>query len=416
VVVQWLAWGVVVGAAVTGAPWLAWPSLFVLSLVWYASWQRRRHTLGVMQTLPRLTVTEGEKPADARSGGVTLIVPARNEEAAIEGTVRSLAALDYPDLEIVVVDDRSTDMTQQILDQLGEEFPEIRVFHDPPARTGWLGKANAIRYAVDRSDQTKPWLLFTDADVVFHPEAVRRAVNHAESHDLDFLTCLPRLETGSVAEAVLLPLGWRRLIAGVPVERVNDPDACPVGIGAFMLVRRDVYLRSGGHGAFAHHYAEDTLLAGSVKQAGGRMGVVWTPDLLRMRFYRGWRQLRAFSVRKMRVFSGDQLLYAFSVLSVDAFPMLLPLPLALVSPMGHILDGEFSVGMVLYAIAALAVYWQVAREFDDVEKTCEVPRWTRWIHPLAGLLRAVICIEAVVRMLLRIKMDWRGRPVEHHVE
>lgn len=406
---QWFAWGVLLSAASTNFEWLAILSLPVFFLLWHGNYRKRRNTRRVIGGLPRLHAAPCDAPDNEQLPAVTIIAPARNEQAGIEEAARSLAALDYPALEVIIVNDHSTDDTPRILDRLAEQYPQIRVLHDPPPQTGWLGKANAVWHAVHEADPDSAWLLFADADVVLHPDAVRRAVSHAESEGLDFLTCLPRLDTGSLCEELVLPLTWRHLISGVPQDKLNEPDAYPIGIGAFMLVRRATYLRSGGHAVFRNHHAEDTLLAAVIKQAGGNVGVAWTTDLLHMRFYRGWRQLREFCVRKIRLMGGDRLLCPVSTLGLLAFPLLMPLPLALAGIVHQVLAHEFSIAFTLYSLGGLLAYHEMVRAHLEAREMSTARTWTAWLHPLGGLLRTWICIEAMSRSILKTEMDWRGR-------
>src|SRR5690606_8374341 len=148
-------------------------------------------------------------------------------------------------------DDHSTDETPVILDALAAEYPRLRVLHNPAPQPGWQGKSNAVWRALETAERNKPWLLFTDADVVFHPQALRRLVAFAEHEKLGYLTCLPLLEAGTWAEGLMVPLPWRGVLSGGPQERLHEPDASPVGIGAFMLMRRDLYGRSGGHSVYS---------------------------------------------------------------------------------------------------------------------------------------------------------------------
>jgi hypothetical protein len=406
---QWIAWGVVLSAALMGLEWVALLSLPVFFLVWWGNYLKRRNTRRVIGSLPRLRAAPCETPDTEQLSAVTIIIPARNEEGGIEKAARSLALLDYPALEIIVVNDHSTDNTPSILNRLALEYPRIRLLHDPPLQPDWLGKVNAVWHAVQQADPESTWLLFADADVVFHPGAVRQAVSHAESECLDFLTCLPRLDTGSLCEELVLPLKWRHLISGVPQDKLNEPDTYPVGIGAFMLVRRTAYLRSGGHAVIRNHHADDTLLAGVIKQAGGKMGVAWTTDLLHIRFYRGWRQLREFSVRKVRLMGGDRLLYPISTLGLVVFPSLLPLPLALTGIAHQVLAHEFSAAFVLYSLGGLLAYQEMVRAHREAREMATARTWTAWLHPLGGVLQAWISVEAMVESVLNSRIDWRGR-------
>jgi chlorobactene glucosyltransferase len=394
---------------VSGVWWHVLLALPAYVLVWWSLRRDRLYARRTFDKLPELAACDNEGADGEAFPGLTLISPARNEAANIAVAVRSLGGIDYPNLEVIVVDDHSTDATPAILDRLAEEFPKVRVLHDPPQQEGWLGKANAIRHALGNANPDNEWLLFTDADVVFHPQSLRCAVAHAGAESLDFLTCLPLLETGSLTEVLLLPGMWRRLITHVPREHLNDPDALPIGIGAFMLVRRGTYLASGGHGVHAALHAEDTLLAGTVKMAGGRVGVAWTSDLLRIRLYRGWRELHPAFVRKARVYGEGSILYPLQGAVTRLLPQSLPLPLSALAVGHQMYSGTFSVLLTLYALAGCAVYLELVRSFDGIEKVTTMPRWAAWLHPIGAPWRAWICLEAVARCLLRSDVSWRGR-------
>src|SRR5690606_17031207 len=143
----------------------------------------------------------------------------------------------------------------------------------------------------------------------FAPGAVRAGVALAEEQGLDFLTCIPRLENGSLAEELGLSIQWQGLMGGTRRSPRVDRRPLPVGVGAFLLVKREAYLGSGGHSAFYASQPEDALLALAVRRWGGKLGVAWTPDLLQVRLYRGLRQLVDFWARKNRVSGDDQPAY-----------------------------------------------------------------------------------------------------------
>ena len=152
VATQWCAWGVLLSAALTGSAWLSTVSLLVFLLLWYGSYRKRQDTRRVIDSLPLLRAGRKDEPDAGPLPSVTIIAPARNEEAGIEGAARSLANLNYPGLNVLIVDDHSTDDTPRILDRLAEQHSAIRVLHDPPPQAGWLGKANAVWYAVAETD------------------------------------------------------------------------------------------------------------------------------------------------------------------------------------------------------------------------------------------------------------------------
>jgi hopene-associated glycosyltransferase HpnB len=225
---------------------------------------------------------------------VTAIVPARNEEANVEATVKALQAQDYPDLKIIVVDDQSTDSTASILEKLanGDSLRWVRGIERPE---GWVGKTWAVHQGA--SEASSEWLWFVDADMGLDPRVLASAVEAAEESGADFVSLLPgvRCETfwqGAIASAFLQLLGQL-----YPLDRVNDPNRPEaIAAGGFILVRRSAYVKAGGHEAVRRQIIEDIQLARAVKGSGGKLlvrlapGLVWTH--MYGRFGDIWRGLR----------------------------------------------------------------------------------------------------------------------------
>ncbi len=212
---------------------------------------------------------------------VTIIVPARNEEENVAAAVGSLLRLDYPDYEVVAVDDRSTDATGEILDRLAIENPTVplKVIHLRELPPGWLGKPHAMWLAAQQA--AGEWLLFTDADVVFRPDALRRAVTYGERSGADHMVLFPTNVLRSFGEKVMLA-GFRLLfVLGHRPWKVADPEAEDfIGFGPFNLIRRSVYERIGTARALRMEVIEDMKLGKLVKQHGFVQRCVFGPGLL----------------------------------------------------------------------------------------------------------------------------------------
>lgn len=407
---RYLGVAVLLVAPITQSAWFYALSIPVLLLMWLSSAGMRRLYRKNLEGLYELRSdsTDGEASHETLSG-VTVITAGRNEEAGVERAVRSLCNLDYPDVKIIVVNDHSIDRTPEILKRLAVEYPALTVVHDPPHQQGWLGKANAVWNAVHLADARHKWLVFADADVVFAPKVLRRAVSHAQKAGLDFLTCIPFIENNTLAEELALPVGWRGVVVGARPEKLNLPSSCPVGIGAFILVKRSVYVETGGHSVFYDQQPEDTLLAALVKEAGGKLGVAWTQDQVRVRIYRGYREVRDILVRKFRVNSDDNLGYMVVMASYWIIQYILPLPLAITGCVVQFQTARFSWLATLYAILAFAVYVDTARDLKAARKTCQMRVFVPWLAPLTGLLRFWIEVRAIIQSLFHTKMTWRGR-------
>ena len=191
---------------------------------------------GAIPALPAVDVP-GALPS------LSVIVPARNEATAIGRALASLLAQDYPGLEIVAVDDRSTDGTGDVLRELASANPSLRVLRIDALPSGWLGKNHALWRGAQRSTGT--WLLFTDADVVFAPGTLRRTLAYALAERLDHLTLAPRLVSRSFMLGAFVAFFAYAFVALWGAYLANDPTSKRgVGVGAFNLVRREAYVLS----------------------------------------------------------------------------------------------------------------------------------------------------------------------------
>lgn len=399
-----------------------YPHVVTVSIVWafviMLVWDRERRGRVFRRNLegsPCLSRTAAsDLPAEWPN--VAVLVPARNEEVGIEEAARSLASLPYSKLDIWFINDHSTDRTPHILDAIQREFPRVHVLHDPPVVDGWFGKSNALWQAfleIDRnaseSERDDDWLLFTDADVVFEHGIVEQAVAVAERDRLDFLTVMPRLITGTWAEQLLLPTGWRGIAQGADPERINDPNSFPIGIGAFMMVKYSAYRACGGHAALGQWHPEDTLLAAAVKHIGGRVGFAWTPNLLRVRFYQGYHEVKRHTLRKTRIFFGDHIQLPLTMLALRLSTTLAALPMMAAGILPQLVAGRFDLLLTLLAAAGAALYVEEAREYKGVKQIAVFYPVVPWLHPISGMLRVWFALSLMGQILANKPMDWRGR-------
>jgi cellulose synthase/poly-beta-1,6-N-acetylglucosamine synthase-like glycosyltransferase len=215
---------------------------------------------------------------------VSLIAPARNEERNIEGAVRSLMKLDYPNLEITLVNDRSTDATAEILNRLATEFSQLNVVHLTDLPAGWLGKNHAMQVGADRS--SGEWLLFTDADIVFEPTVLRRTIGYALENKIDHLAATPdaRMPTWFLQSFVVMFAMFFSLFVRIWSIR-NPKSTAHIGIGAFNLVRKDVYQAVGGHERIRMRPDDDLKLGKIAKLGGYRQDVVHGTGMITVEWY-----------------------------------------------------------------------------------------------------------------------------------
>lgn len=222
-------------------------------------------------------------PAQA-GPSLSIIAPARNEARGIEAAVRSLLRLDYPALEIVLVNDRSTDETGPILQRLAVDHPRLRVMTIAELPEGWLGKNYALH--VGAAASTGELLLFTDADVVFEPSALLRAVALMEEERIDHLAAIPEVRVPGLAlKAFVAAFGVFFSLYARPWKARDPRSRAHTGIGAFNLIRAAAYRAIGGHRAIAMRPDDDMKLGKMVKKHGFRQDVVSGRGLIVVEWY-----------------------------------------------------------------------------------------------------------------------------------
>lgn len=238
-------------------------------------------------------------PADAPT--LSIIIPARNEATTIEPALRSIMALKYPALEVVAIDDRSTDATGAILDRLAAEFPTLQVIHVKELPPGWLGKTHALHVGAGRA--AGDYLLFTDADVHYEPTALARAIGYARARDLAHLTIFPDVPlrsallqcgaAGSVLALLMMHRPWR----------ARDGTPHKLGIGAFNLVRASAYRIAGGHASIPMEIIDDIEL-GRLMGEHGRQDMLFGMRMISVEIYRSIAEMLGGLQKNMFAFVG----------------------------------------------------------------------------------------------------------------
>lgn len=218
---------------------------------------------------------------------VSVIVPARNEEASLGACLESLVAQTGVRVEIIVVDDGSTDGTREI----AQSFTGVRVLEPTPLPPGWSGKNNALMAGAREARGN--WLLFTDADTVHRPGSLARALAEAQQHGAALLSYSPEQEVHGLGERAVMPVIFAELASTYPPSRVSDPKSpAAAANGQYLLISREAYDVVGGHAAVANDLLEDVALARTVKLSGRKIFFRYGGDAVRTRMYRNFTQLR----------------------------------------------------------------------------------------------------------------------------
>jgi glycosyltransferase involved in cell wall biosynthesis len=221
---------------------------------------------------------------------ISLLFAARDEEEKLPGALATLAELDYPELEIIGVDDRSGDATGRILDEFAASHPRFRAIHVKELPARWLGKPHALQQAYEAS--SGEWLLFTDADVRFKVDVLRRAMRLAAERKLDHLSLFGDVEMVGFWEKVVVTFfGMAFHMATAPSDVINPKSRAYVGVGAFQLMKRTAYEAAGTHRRLAMEVVDDMKLGKIVKQAGFRSAVAVAQDFVVVRWHAGARNL-----------------------------------------------------------------------------------------------------------------------------
>jgi glycosyltransferase involved in cell wall biosynthesis len=297
-----------------GRVWLALAALG--SAVWGPLISGWFHGVGKVPLLRE----SGSDGAPAPYPSLSVIVPARDEEGSVGRGVGSLLAQNYPgELEIIAVDDRSTDRTGEILERLRATRPDLlRVLRVDDLPEGWMGKNHALWLGA--SEARGEWLLFTDADVWFAPRCLRYAVNHALREGLDHLTLPPDIVSrGALLKAFVAAFALIFEATQRPWRAADPASKDFVGVGAFNLLRRDAYESVGTHRAVAMRPDDDMKLAKLVKEAGFRQGVAYGTGLVGVE----WHRSLGGAVRGLRKSMFPGLDYRVEVAAVGAVVLLL---------------------------------------------------------------------------------------------
>ncbi len=368
----------------------------VLALVWFS--RLLDAALGMPKVADISHPEWNRKPATpAGNPRVSIVVPARNEEEHIGPALTKLLTLDYDNYEIIAVNDRSTDGTGRVIDGIAstpEADSRLKVIHIAELPAGWLGKVHAMWRAANQA--TGDWLLFTDADVLFRPDVLTRALAYAEAEPADHLVLFPRMIMHSAGERMTIAFFQTLFVFGHRPWKVADPQTKDhIGVGAFNLVRRRVYDAVGGYKALRFEVVDDMKLGKIVKNAGYAQRNVYGADLISLRWAKGAmgmvNNLTKNSFAIMSFQSWRLLLSAFALAFLNILPFVgiclahgwarLPYALALASIFG--------------------IYVGMSWESD-------IPAYYFVLHPIGAAIFVYIMLRSMTLTLARGGVEWRG--------
>jgi hypothetical protein len=331
---------------------------------------------------------------DSAAPRVSLLFAARDEQEKLPAALATLAALDYPRLEIIGVDDRSQDGTGKILDDFAATHPRFRALHVTELPANWLGKPHALQKAYEAS--TGEWLLFTDADVRFKPDALRRAMALVSKRELDHLSLFGDVEMVGFWETVLITFfGMAFHIATNPGGVGNPRSKTYMGVGAFQLLKRSAYEASGTHRRLAMEVIDDMKLGKLVKQAGFRSGVGLAQDSVVVRWHAGAQNVIRGVTKNF--FAGTGFSVPRVVISIAGLLLTNVLPFAGVA-FGH---GWVRILAAASVVLALSVH-------AGVDVVLRVSPLYCFSVPMGAVLFSYMLLRSTVLTLKQGGIIWRG--------
>ena len=344
---------------------------------------------------------------DARCPRVSILFAGRDEAEKMPEAIQTMLSLDYPRYEVIAVDDRSIDATGEILAAAAQKDPRLKPLRIDSLPSGWLGKPHALAKAYEQS--TGDWLVFTDADVHFRPDLLRRVIALAEKMAWDHLTMLATPKLFTFGEKVAMMLFGMTFLMGTRPWAASDPKSRGyTGIGAFQIVRRAAYEKAGTHRRLAMEVVDDLKLGKIVKEAGFRSGVARSKDAVSVHWHAGLANIIRGTTKNFFAATGFRLsvlalqffgTLAMFVLPVAALPFLRGWPLAFAAfsvavPLLFATGAAKGIGAspaygLTYPLGALVICWMLLRS-TIVTLWQGGITWRGTFYPIEDLKRGVV--------------------------
>ena len=335
-----------------------------------------------------------EDPATAPYPRVSIVTAARNEERHIREALFSILHLDYPNYEVIAVDDRSEDRTGEILDAMRAEFPQLQVIHVETLPEGWLGKNHALYSGANAA--TGELLLFGDADVRYAHSALSRAVGYMQRNNLDHVTVAPRIEAGTIPLSLVVQFFFMAFTIYMRPWKARDPRSKRyMGIGAFNLMRRAAYEKAGTIKRIALRPDDDIMLAKILKHSGASQHLVNGHDMLSVTWYSNLREMVAgLQKNSFAALKYSLVLAIAAVVGTFVFNVWPFLAVVLTSGLTRTLN--ISIALLLMTMYAGGAFRMQGRV------------WLAIAYPLAAAIFIYIIATATARTILGRGIAWRG--------
>ncbi|RME08185.1 MAG: glycosyltransferase [Anaerolineae bacterium] len=344
----------------------------------------------------------------ARWPRVSVLVPARDEAANIRPCLESLLNQDYPNYEVIMLDDHSGDQTWEIAQDVAARFPHLRLLKGKPLPGGWLGKHWACHQLGEEA--SGELLLFTDADTRHAPTTLRHSVAALLNEDADLVTAFPREEVKTWGEKLIVPIMAWGIMAFLPL-RLAYRFALPglsVSIGQFMLFRRQAYERIGGFAAVRAERVDDVALGRRIIRHGLRWRLMDGGDHVRCRMYRGfWEAVDGFSKNIFAFFNYHLALYLLGWGWVSLMFIEPALSLGAYYLTGETLPHAPFPQAAIAVLLSLLIWYLAYQRF-------QFPLYLIWLYPLSMTLFVLIAMRSMVQTLTG-RAEWKGRDLARPV-
>lgn len=377
----------------TALIFIAWAvaALWFSALVWTINCLKKQKPL-----------VTGKTGKTGKNPFVSILVPARNEaHRVLEKSISSMLAQTYANRELIVLNDRSTDGTKEILEKFEIRDSKFEIIDGAEPPKNWLGKPHALQQAFEKSGGE--WILTTDADIIFAPDALETIVDYAEEIACDALTLIPKQVYGSFWERLFMPVFAWFCVLAMPLHRVNDSKRKEsMGVGNFFMFRRECLENIGGFESVKAEVAEDLRLAEIIKEKGFKLRIDYAPDFIETRMYSGFREIWEGFTKNL--FSGMKFSLPktiFGTVSIMLFGVL-PVIFAFVA----LFYGNFDLFAPLISIYVLQI-----SVFANVQRQWQGNIFYALLAPVGLALFTAILANSTVKILSGKGVTWKGRSI-----
>ena len=358
--------------------------------------------------VPSMPSINDVKPLeDSECPSVSVLFAARDEAEKMPHALQTFLTLDYPNYELIAVDDRSEDASGEILAKAAGVDARLRPVRIDTLPAGWLGKPHALQQAYEHS--TGEWLVFTDADVHFAPDLLRRVIAVANAKKWDHMTLLGRAKMFTFGEKIAMTFFGLAMLVGTRPWRTSNPRSrVYTGVGAFQMVRRSAYEKLGTHRRLAMEVVDDMKLGKLAKQAGVRSGVATAGDAVSVHWHAGVGNMIRGTTKNFFATSGYKLwitsLQVSGLLLTCVFPVLalpfvhgwarifatIAVAVPLIAEIGVTIEASTPVFYAFtYPIGALIFAWMLTNSTIVTLRQGGVV-WRGTFYPLKDLKRGVV--------------------------